>query len=245
MVEVQSGELLIHRKLPTPPSKAQQDFLDGWQGHLVVDDYAGYKSLFTLAGNCTELGCWAHARRKFFDLHQASASTVAFEALQRIGKLYAVEDEGKHLTIETRQQLRTEKSLSILQSLHDWLLQTRAQTADGGGTAKAIDYTLKRWQSLIRNAGTGYLPIDNNPVENTIRPIALGKKNWLFAGSERAGKRASSIQTLLGTAKLSGLNPAKWLADTLEKLPAWPNNRIDELLPFPTETIEALLKEWG
>jgi transposase len=83
------------------------------------------------------------------------------------------------------------------------------------------------------------------PVENTIRPIALGKKNWLFAGSERAGKRASSIQTLLGTAKLSGLNPAKWLADTLEKLPAWPNNRIDELLPFPTETIEALLKEWG
>jgi hypothetical protein len=161
MVEVQSGELLIHRKLPTPPSKAQQDFLDGWQGHLVVDDYAGYKSLFTLAGNCTELGCWAHARRKFFDLHQASASTVAFEALQRIGKLYAVEDEGKHLTIETRQQLRTEKSLSILQSLHDWLLQTRAQIADGGGTAKAIDYTLKRWQSLIRNAGTGYLPIDN------------------------------------------------------------------------------------
>ncbi len=222
-----------------------RDFLDGWQGHLVVDGYAGYKALFTLAGNCTELGCWAHARRKFFDLHQASASTVAFEALQRIGKLYAVEAESKHLTIETRQQLRTGKSLPILQSLHDWLLQTRAHTADGGGTAKAIDYTLKRWQSLIRYAGAGYLPIDNNPVENTIRPIALGRKNWLFAGSERAGKRASAIQTLLGTAKLNGINPAKWLADTLEKLPTCPNNRIDELLPFPTETIEALLKECG
>lgn len=156
--------------------KHARDFLDGWQGHLVVDDYAGYKSLFTLAGNCTELGCWAHARRKFFDLHQANASTVAFEALQRISKLYAVENEGKHLTIETRQQLRAEKSLPILQSLHDWLLQTRTQTADGGGTAKAIDYTLKRWQSLIRYAGSGHLPIDNNPVENTIRPIALGKK---------------------------------------------------------------------
>ena len=162
--------------------KHARDFLDGWHGHLVVDDYAGYKSLFPLAGNCTELGCWAHARRKFFDLHQANASTVAFEALQRIGKLYAVEDEGKHLTIETRQILRAEKSLPILQSLHDWLLQTRFHTADGGGTAKAIDYTLKRWQSLIRYAGSGHLPIDNNPVENAIRPIALGKKNWLFTG---------------------------------------------------------------
>ena len=225
--------------------KHARDFLDGWQGHLVVDDYAGYKSLFTLAGNCTELGCWAHARRKFFDLHQANASTIAFEALQRIGKLYAVEDEGKHLTIETRQILRAEKSLPILQSLHDWLLQTRFHTADGGGTAKAIDYTLKRWQSLIRYAGSGHLPIDNNPVENTIRPIALGKKNWLFTGSERAGKRAAAIQTLLGTVKLNGLNPAKWLEETLEKLPTWPNSRIDELLPFTPEAIEALFKQCG
>ncbi len=117
--------------------KHARDFLNGWQGHLVVDDYAGYKSLFTLVGNCTELGCWAHARRKFFDLHQANASTVAFEALQHIGKLYAAEAEGKHLSTEARQQLRAEKSLPILQSLHDWLLQTRTQTADGGGTAKA------------------------------------------------------------------------------------------------------------
>lgn len=140
--------------------------------------------------------------------------------MQCIGKLYAVEDEGKYLTIETRQQLRAEKSLPILQSLHDWLLQT----ADGGGTAKAIDYTLKRWHSLIRYADSRHPPIDNNPVENTIRPIALGKKNWLFAGSERAGKRA---------------------ADILKKLPAWPNSRIDELLPLAPEAIEALLKKYG
>ena len=105
--------------------------------------------------------------------------------------------------------------------------------------------TLKRWQSLIRYASSGHLPIDNNPVENTIRPIALGKKNWLFTGSERAGKRAAAIQTLLGTAKLNGLNPAEWLADTLEKLPTWPNSRIDELLPLAPEAIEALLKECG
>lgn len=226
--------------------KHVQNFLNRWQGHLLVDDYGGYKALFSqTASPCTELGCWAHARRKFFDLHQANASTVAYEVLQRIGGLYAVEAEGKHLTIETRQQLRAEKSLPILQSLHDWLLQTRTQTADGGGTAKAIDYTLKRWQSLIRYAGSGYLPIDNNPVENAIRPIALGKKNWLFTGSERAGKRAATIQTLLGTAKLNGINPARWLANTLEKLPIWPNSRIDELLPLAPESIEALLKECG
>lgn len=226
--------------------KHAQNFLNSWQGHLLVDDYGGYKALFSkTASPCTELGCWAHARRKFFDLHQANASTVAFEALQRIGKLYAVEAEGKHSSTEARQILRAEKSLPILQSLHDWLLQTRFHTADGGGTAKAIDYTLKRWQSLIRYASSGHLPIDNNPVENTIRPIALGKKNWLFTGSERAGKRAAAIQTLLGTAKLNGLNPAQWLADTLENLPTWPNSRIDELLPLAPEAIEALLKESG
>ena len=224
--------------------KHVQNFLNSWQGHLLVDDYGGYKALFSkTASPCTELGCWAHARRKFFDLHQANASTVAFEALQRIGKLYAVEAEGKHSSTEARQILRAEKSLPILQSLHDWLLQTRFHTADGGGTARAIDYTLKRWQSLIRYASSGHLPIDSNPVENTIRPIALGKKNWLFTGSERAGKRAAAIQTLLGTAKLNGFNPAQWLADTLEKLPIWPNSRIDELLPFAPEAIEALMKE--
>ncbi len=112
---------------------------------------------------------------------------------------------------------------------------TENPTADGAqqcNRQKAIDYSLKRWPALTCYAETGDLPIDNNPVENSIRPIALGKKNWLFAGSERAGQRAAVIQTLLGTAKLNGLDPAAWLRDTLEKLPTWPNSRIDELLPF-------------
>lgn len=104
--------------------------------------------------------------------------------------------------------------------------------AEGSGIAKAIDYSIKRWPALARYAGDGNLPIDNNPIENAIRPIALGKKNWLFAGSERAGKRAAAIQSLLGTAKLNGLEPYAWLRDTLEKLPVWPNSRIDELLPL-------------
>ena len=222
-----------------------QNFLENWQGHLLVDDYGGYKALFSenRENPCIELGCWAHARRKFFDLHKANDSPMAFEALQRIGNLYATEAVCKDLTIEARQQLRVDKSLPELEALHNWLIQTRAQTANGGGSAKALDYTLKRWPSLIRYAQTGHLPIDNNPVENVIRPIAIGKKNWLFTGSERAGQRAAAIQTLLGTAQLNGLNPSDWLKDTLTKLPTWPNSRIDELLPLTPEFIETLKKK--
>jgi transposase len=114
----------------------------------------------------------------------------------------------------------------------------RIKTANGGDSAKALDYTLKRWPSLIRYAETGHLPIDNNPMENTIRLIALGKKSWLFAGSERVCQRAA-IQMLLGTAKLNGIDPAAWLRDTLEKPPTWLNSRIDALLPFarPVEDV--------
>jgi transposase len=219
-----------------------QQFLGDWHGHLLVDDYAGYKALFAAARThpqsqhwlepCLELGCMAHARRKYFDLFQASQSPIAQEALNRIAKLYAVEAEAREVSTDERRQLRAEKSLPILAALHDWLQQTQLRTAPGTATAKAIAYSLKRWAALSRYAETGDLPIDNNPVENTIRPIALGKKNWLFAGSERAGQRAAVIQTLLGTAKLNGLDPSAWLRDTLEKLPTWPNSRIDELLPF-------------
>ena len=216
-------------------------FLGDWRGHLMVDDYSGYKALFTPDGAgdaCVELGCLAHARRKFFDLHKANQSPMALEALNRIAVLYAIETEGKDLGIEERKGLRAEKSLPHLTALHAWLLDTRNQTASGGGSAKALDYSIKRWGSLSRYANTGHLPIDNNPVENCIRPIALGKKNWLFVGSERAGKRAAAIQTLLGTAKLNGLNPGEWLKDTLEKLPTWQNSRIDELLPLAPEIID-------
>ena len=126
---------------------------------------------------------------------------MAFEALHRIGQLYTIEGEGKLLTVDERKILRVEKSLPTLKSLHEWLIYTRVNTANGGVSAKALDYTLKRWVALSRYAETGHLPIDNNPVENCIRPM---KKNWLFTGSERAGQRAAAIQTLLGTAKLNG-----------------------------------------
>jgi len=131
-----------------------------------------------------------------------------------------------------RQRLRAKHAKPRLKLCHAWLVKARAAVPDGSGTAKALDYTLKRWPALTRYAETGHLPIDNNPVENAIRPVAVGRKNWLFTGSERAGKRAAVIQSLLGTAKLNGLDPAAWLKDTLEKLPAWPNSRLDELLPL-------------
>jgi transposase len=207
-----------------------QDFLQGWLGCLMVDDYVGYKALFR--SGITELACFAHARRKFFELHAANQSPIAAEALWRIAELYAIDSEGKGLDADHRRQLRLSRAQPALEALHQWLLHTRRTVAEGSGIAKAIDYSLKRWPALVRYATSGELPIDNNPVENAIRPIALGKKNWLFAGSERAGKRAAAIQSLLGTAKLNGLEPFAWLKDTLEKLPAWPNSRIDELLPL-------------
>ncbi len=211
-----------------------RDFLQGWQGSLMVDDYGGYKKMFAAdaAQIVIELGCWAHARRKFFDLQAGGVHAQAEEALRRIGKLYAVEEAARAMDCASRALHRQQNSVTILEDMHEWLIRLRIATADNSGLARAIDYTLNRWASLIRYAQTGNLPIDNNPVENAIRPIAIGKKNWLFAGSERAGKRAAAIQSLFATAKLNGIEPAAWLKDTLEKLPVWSMRRIDELLPI-------------
>jgi transposase len=210
-----------------------RDFLSGWQGHLMVDDYAGYKPLFSQG--IVELACLAHARRKFFDLHVANQHPVAAEALRRIGELYQIEEQAKNWHSDERWQWRTQHAQPRLDAMHLWLLQTRQITADSSALARAIDYSLKRWPAILRYAASGHLPIDNNPVENAIRPIALGKKNWLFAGSERAGKRAASIQTLLATAKANNIEPFAWLKETLEKLPTTPNSRIDDLLPLRTK----------
>lgn len=208
-------------------------FLDEWRGHLMVDDYGGYKESFRQG--VTELACLAHCRRKFFDLHAAGGHPVAEEALRRMGELYAVEALAREGDVATRLALRQQESRPKLTSLHDWLIAQRMKTADGSGLARAIDYSLKRWHALIRYVDSGSLPIDNNLVENAIRPITLGRRNWLFTGSERAGRRAAAIQSLLATAKLNDLEPLAWLKDTLEKLPSWPYSRIDELLPLRAE----------
>jgi transposase len=210
-------------------------FLEGWHGELMVDDYAGYKALFATGGGgngITELACWAHVRRKFFDLQAASPHPKAQQALVFIQALYDVERQAQVMTTSERAALRQTQAQPQLQALFEWLTQTRHTAAPKSGLARAIDYTLKRWTALKRYGENGERPIDNNPAENAIRPIAIGRKNWLFAGSEQAGQRAAAIQTLLATAKLNGLEPAAWLKDTLDKLPTWPNSRIDELLPL-------------
>jgi hypothetical protein len=212
-------------------------FLQGWRGHLMVDDYAGYKSLFS--DGRIELACLAHIRRKFFDVYSANGSPVADEALQRIAALYVIEQQGAGLDPPRRLTLRQRLAVPALVELRVWLLATKNAVAAGSGTAKAVEHALKRWPALERYAGSGLLPIDNNPIENAIRPIAIGKKNWLFTGSERAGRRAAAIQSLFATAKLNGLDPARWLADVLERLPTCPNSQIDSLLPTRTAVAEA------
>ncbi|MGH8336077.1 MAG: IS66 family transposase, partial [Gammaproteobacteria bacterium] len=207
-----------------------RNFLDGWRGHLMVDDYGGYKALFRQG--VTELACLAHARRKFFELHASNQHPVAAEALQRIGELYAIEVAMRDATVDARHEYRQREAVPRLQAMHDWLINQRLKTADGSGLARATDYSLKRWQALVRYADSGHLPIDNNVCENNIRPIAVGKKNWMFTGSARAGARAAAIQSLLATAKLNDIEPYAWLKDVLEKLPVWPYSRIDELLPL-------------
>ncbi|HET9646174.1 MAG TPA: IS66 family transposase [Burkholderiaceae bacterium] len=213
-------------------------FLDGWSGKLVCDDYAGYKALF--ATGVTEVGCLAHARRKFNDLWVNHQSALAEQALQLFGALYNVERQARELSAEQRQRTRQLQSRPIADKLREWLLLHRQTATDGTALAKAIDYSLARWDALTRFLDDGDLPIDNNWVENRIRPIALGRSNWLFAGSLRAGKRAAAVMSLIQSAKLNGHDPYRYLKDVLERLPTQAANRIQELLPHcwtPATTI--------
>jgi len=206
-----------------------KQFLDGWLGKLVCDDYAGYKALF--AGGVIEVGCLAHARRKFNDLWVNHQSALAEQALQLFGALYDVERQARELSAEQRQRLRQLQSRPIADKLREWLLLHRQKATDGTALAKAIDYSLGRWNALTRFLDDGELPIDNNWVENRIRPIALGRSNWLFAGSLRAGKRAAAVMSLIQSAKLNGHDPYRYLKDVLERLPTQAASRIQELLP--------------
>jgi len=204
-------------------------FLQGWQGNLVCDDFAGYKESFRQG--VTEIGCMAHARRKFYDLHVANQSQLAEYALEQIGKLYEIERQGKGLSVENRLQLRQTSAKPILDQWHQWLLHQRQKVPDGSAIARAIDYSLKRWQALIRYCEDAAIPIDNNRVENQIRPWALGRSNWLFAGSLRSGQRAANVISLIQSAKLNGHDPYDYLKDVLLRLPTQRASQIDELLP--------------
>ena len=200
-----------------------------WKGKLVTDDFSGYKACFELG--VTEAGCMAHARRKFHELWANHASPVGEQALKFFGKLYEVEREVRDLPADERRAIRQDKSLPIADALHQWLTQQRQKVPDGSATARAIDYSLKRWKALVRFIDDGELPIDNNWVENQIRPIAIGRNNWLFAGSLRAGKRVAAVMSLMHSARLNGHDPYEYLRDVLQRLPSQPASRAGELLP--------------
>jgi transposase len=202
---------------------------DGWQGSLVCDDFSGYKAGFQMG--VSEAGCLAHARRKFHELWANHQSTIGEQALKFFIQLYEVERQVHQLDAGERKRIRQERSRPVADALHLWLTQQRLKVPEGSATIKAIDYSLGRWQALTRYIDDGNLPVDNNWVENQIRPIAIGRSNWLFAGSLRAGQRAAAIMSLVHSARLNGHDPYAYLRDVLERLPTQPASKVDELLP--------------
>jgi len=164
-------------------------------------------------GRVQEAACWAHVRRKFFDLHQAHASPLAAEAMERIGRLYAIEAEIRGRPPDERLEVRQTRARPILESLHQWLEASLAKVSKKSETATAIRYALGRWAALTRYCDDGRIEVDNNAAERALRAVALGRKNYLFAGSDAGGDRAAAMYTLIGSAKLNGLDPEAYLRD--------------------------------
>ena len=173
----------------------------------------------------------AHARRKFFDLHVSNKSQIAEQALKYISQLDDVERAVKHLTTDERRDVRESRSKPLADAFAQWMALQRQKITDGSATAKALDYSLKRWAALTCFLDDGQLPIDNNWIENQIRPIAIGRNNWLFAGSLRAGQRAAAVMSLIQSTKLNGHDPYAYLKDVLARMPTHKNSQIKELLP--------------
>ena len=206
-----------------------RDFLGDWRGTLVCDDFSGYKASFALG--VTEAGCLAHARRKFVDLQATGKSLIAETAVRFFAQLYEVEREVRALDAGERQRIRQVRARPLADALHAWMIAQRQQLPEGSATARAIDYSVKRWVALTRYIDDGRLPADNNWIENQIRPVAVGRSNWLFAGSLRAGQRAAAIMSLIQSARLNGHDPYAYLKDVFTRLPTQPMSRIEELLP--------------
>jgi transposase len=204
-----------------------------WQGTLLTDQYAGYDAVLDarVHPGRTAAGCVAHARRKFDELAKSGASLLAPEAIRRFAEIYRIEAQLKDLPAVQRQQQRYELAKPRWDELGQWLRLERARVPDGGPTAAAIDYALNHWVQLTRHLDDGDVAIDNNFLERQIKPWQMGRKNWLFAGSELAGQRAAIVMSLLQSAKLNGHEPWAYLRDVLTRLPTQLNSRIEELLP--------------
>ena len=230
--------------------------LHGYHGVVHVDAYAGFNELFGLFPHRERKAragparlkrslCWAHARRKLYEMHLALRSPIAAQAVERIDVLYAIEREIRGLDPEARLRERQARSVPLLQELHTWLMTQLARLPASSALAKAIRYTVKpgHWPALTYYCTDGRANMDNNAAERSLRDVALGRRSYLFAGSDAGGERAASMYTLIGTCKLTGIDPEAYLRHVFERIADHPINRIDELLPWnvrlpsPTEAV--------
>jgi transposase len=215
--------------------------LASFKGILQADGYAGYAGLYQQG--VTEAACMAHVRRKFFDIHAETKSPQSNEALQRIAALYAVEALIRGEPAETRLRVRTQHSAPLFAELRTWLDTTLSRVSGRSEMAKAIRYALARWDALTLVLRDGRVCIDNNAAERSMRPMTLGRKNWLFAGSDSGGERAAAIYTLTETAKLNGLDPEDYLRAVLERIADHPVKRVQEFLPWNLDGIRQRLDQ--
>jgi transposase len=207
-----------------------RDHLARFRGFVHADGYAGFEDLYRSGAIC-EVACMAHVRRKFVDVHRSQASPIAEEAIQRIARLYAVEKEARGSPPDRRVELRQAGAAPVFDDLKAWLAEQLARISGKSPLAAAIRYALARMERMRPYLANGILELDNNAAERRMRAIALGRKNYLFVGSEAGGRAAAIAYTLIETAKLNGVNPNAWLADTLARIPDYKVTKVDELLP--------------
>jgi transposase len=231
---------VLYRYSPDRKAERPREHLRSFTGVLQADAYSGFNSLY-VGGQIVEAACWAHARRKYYDVYVADRSAIASEALQRIAELYAIERVIRGRSPAQRGDVRQLSSAPLLEQLKAWLSATQRTLSAKSPLAAAIHYTLARWAALTRYLGDGRIEIDNNAAERAIRALVLGRRNYLFAGSDVGGETAACLYSLIGTCRLNGIDPHRYLRHILERIATHPINRINELLPWRVGPLSPLV----